>query len=230
MDTSGVANKTTSINLVGFWSAALATIFSITYVTGQLAEWSGLLGSKGGPESESTPIGLVILLTPSLLLGPCFVVLMACIHHMAAPDKKLWSHIALVFATAYAILTGLVYFVQLSFVAPRIVRGETQGIEILIFEPFNSFLYAIDIFGYSFMSLATLFAAVVFNKNGLERTIRLFLFANGFLLPFIALQMFFHPLIYVASLWAITFPGSTLCLAFLFLRYSDHPMLTNPEN
>lgn len=29
--------------------------------------------------------------------------------------------------------------------------------------------------------------------------------ANGFILPFIALQMYWHSLIWVASLWAITF-------------------------
>lgn len=34
--------------------------------------------------------------------------------------------------------------------------------------------------------------------------------ANGLLLPFIALQMYWHWMIWVASLWAITFPGSSL--------------------
>lgn len=44
--------------------------------------------------------------------------------------------------------------------------------------------------GYGFMSLATLFAARVFTGPGLDRTIRLFLTANGLLLPFITLQNF----------------------------------------
>ncbi len=39
-----------STKLLGFWSAALATIFSLVYIIGQLAEWLGLLGSQGGPE------------------------------------------------------------------------------------------------------------------------------------------------------------------------------------
>jgi hypothetical protein len=42
---------------VGFSSGVLATVFSVTYVVGQLAEWGGWLGSKGGPESMSTPLG-----------------------------------------------------------------------------------------------------------------------------------------------------------------------------
>jgi hypothetical protein len=74
----------------------------------------------------------------------------------------------------------------------------------------------VDILGYSFMSIATLFAARVFDGGGLNRIARVFLTANGLLLPFIALQMYFHPLIWVAALWAVTFPGSTWSLALIF--------------
>ena len=84
--------------------------------------------------------------------------------------------------------------------------------------PFDSFLYAVDMLGYSFMSVATLCAAQVFTGRGLDRVVRTFLIANGLLLPFLALQLYFHSLIWIASLWAITFPGSTLSLAVLFRR------------
>lgn len=55
-------------------------------------------------------------------------------------------------------------------------------------------------------------------RTALNRTARVFLTANGLLLPFIALQMYFHPLIWIASLWAITFPGATWSLALIFRR------------
>jgi hypothetical protein len=207
-----------STRAVGFWSAVLATVSSVAYVVGQLAEWSGWLGSQGGPESVSTPLGIAVLLTPSLFLGSSFLVLVVSIHQMASPDRRVWSHAAVVFATAYATLISTVYFVQLTLVGPRIARGEIEGIEMLVFVPFDSFLYAVDILGYSFMSLATLFAAMVFAGNGLQRVVRSFLTANGLLLPFIALQMYFHPLIWIAALWAVTFPGSTWSLAILFRR------------
>jgi len=207
-----------STKIVGFWSAVLATIFSISYIIGQLAEWTGFLGSQGGPESSSTPLGIVVLLTPSLFLGSSFLVLVVSIHQLASPDRKIWSHAAVVFATAYAVLISIVYFVQLTLVAPRVAHGQVQGIEMFLFVPFDSFLYAVDILGYSFMSVATLFAAMVFTGGGLHRIVRWFLRANGLLLPFIALQMYFHPLIWGASLWAITFPGSTWTLAILFRR------------
>lgn len=209
-----------STKSVGFWSAVLATVFSLTYVVGQLAEWLGWLGSEGGPENASTLLGLIVLLTPSLLLGSSFLVLVVSVHQLAATDRKVWSHTAIAFATMYAVLTGLVYFVQLTLIAPRIAQGRTEGVEVFLFVPFDSFLYAVDILGYSFMSVAMLFAAMVLTGKGIERVARVCLIANGLLLPFLALQMYFHSLIWVASLWAVTFPASTWSLAILFLRAS----------
>ncbi|MGB5456115.1 MAG: hypothetical protein WBO18_09115 [Gammaproteobacteria bacterium] len=207
-----------STTRAGFYSAILATVFSISYIVAQFAEWAGLLGSRGGPESASTPLGLALLLTPSLLLAPSFLVLVVSIHQLASPERKIWSHAAVAFATAYTVLISLVYYVQLTLVAPRLARGQTEGIEVFLFVPFDSFLYAIDILGYSYMSVATLFAAMVFTGKGLERVVRGFLIANGLLLPFLALQMYVHSLIWVAALWAVTFPGSTWSLAILFRR------------
>lgn len=211
-----VANK--SVRTLGLLSAVLCTVFSLAYVIAQLAEWAGLLGSAGGPHSKSTSYGLAILLTPSLLLGIAFVVLMVSIHHIAAPAKRIWSHVAIVFASMYATLVSFVYYVQLSFVMPRLARGETDDIQLLMFEPFDSFLYAVDVFGYSLMSLSTLFAAAVFSTGGLQRWIRWALIANGCLIPFLALQMFYPPLIWGGTLWAITFPVATWLLAVHFKR------------
>lgn len=195
-----------------------ATVFSLSYVVAQLFEWVGALGSNGGPSSDSTVTGLIILLTPSLFLGSSFLVLMVSVHYLATPERRVWSHTALVFATVYTVLISTVYFVQLTLVAPHLARGDTKGLEPFLFIPFDSFLYAVDILGYSFMSVATLFAARVFVGGGQARTVRWLLTANGLLLPFIALQMYLHELIWVAALWAVTFPASTWALAVHFRR------------
>lgn len=203
---------------LGYWSAVLATVFSITYDVGQIAEWIGLMGSGGGPENASTPLGLVVLLTPSLFLGSSFLVLVLAIHELSTPTRKIWSHAAVAFATAYTVLISINYFVQLTWVAPRLAHGQTHGIEPFLFIPFNSYTYSVDILGYSFMSVATLFASRVFTGSGLERRVCMFLTANGLLLPFIALQMYAHWMIWIAALWAVTFPGSTWSLAIVFRR------------
>lgn len=203
---------------LGWWSAVLCTVLSLVYVAAQLAEWMGVLGSAGGPHSRSTAFGLALLLTPSLLLGIAFVVLMVSVHHQARADKRVWSHVAVAFASMYATLICLVYFVQLTFVMPRLARGEVERIQLLVFEPFDSFLYAVDMLGYSLMSLATLFAAPAFEAQGRERWLRASLIANGCLIPFLALQMYYPWLIYGGALWAITFPAVTGLLAAHFRR------------
>ncbi len=203
---------------LGFWSATLATVFSIIYDVGQLAEWMGMLGSAGGPESSSTPLGILVLLTPSLFLGSAFLVMVVCIHQLAPPARQAWSLAAVAFATIYAALISINYYVQLAWVFPRLVSGKPQGLEPFLFTPFDSFLYAVDILGYSFMSMATLFAAKVFTGGGLSRFARLALTANGLLLPFLALQMYVHWLIWLAASWAVIFPAATWSVALLFHR------------
>jgi hypothetical protein len=183
----------------------LCTIFSLAYVAAQLGEWAGLFGSAGGPHSRSTSLGLIVLLTPSLLLGVSFVALTVSIHYYAEASARIWS-------------ISIVYYVQLAFVMPRLARGDAEGIQVLIFEPFDSFLYAVDVFGYSLMSLSTLFAAAVFKTQGIERWIRYALIANGCLRPFLSLQMYYPPLIWGGSLWGITFPTATWLLAIHFNR------------
>jgi hypothetical protein len=218
------AKVSQSTRAAGLWSAVLATILSVTYSVAQIGEWLGMLGSAGGAESSSTPLGIYVLLTPSLLLGSSFLVLSAAIHQAAAIDRKVWSLTGFGFAIIYAALISINYYVQLAWVGPRLASGRIAGMEPFLFVPFDSFLYAVDILGYSFMSLATLCAARVFTGGGHERVVRYFLVANGFVLPFLLFQMYVHSLIWIAAIWAITFPGSTWALAIHFrrMRVSDH--------
>ena len=207
-----------STRAVGLWSAVVATVLAITYDVGQITEWLGWMGSGGGADNTSTPLGLVILLTPSLFLGAAFLLIIVALHQIAPPDRKVLTLAALAFATVYAALISINYFVQLTWVAPRLASGRTAGLEPFLFVPFDSFLYAVDILGYSFMSVATLFAAGVFTDGGTERVARWFLVCNGLLLPFIALQMYWHSLIWIAALWAVTFPGATWTIALIFRK------------
>ncbi len=198
------------------WAAIASAALSILYVIGQLMEWQGLLGSEGGPEGTSTPLGIAVLLTPSLLLASAFVILIAALHQFAPPGKRALSQAALAFATMYGTLVSLVYFVQLTLVMPRLAAGDMDQIEFLRFVPYRSFLFAVDLLGYSFMSVATLLAAFAlpdFRHKPLAKT---FMLANGFLLPFLALQMFFPALIWAAALWGFTFPSAALSLAAMF--------------
>ena len=203
---------------IGFWSAVGCVLFSLAYILGQLLEWQGVLGSAGGPGSASTPYGIAILLTPSLLLGSAFLVMMAALQHASSADRRIFGQAALAFAIVYATLISMVYFVQLTLVGPRIAAGDTDGIEVLLFVPYRSFLFAVDLLGYSMMSVSTLFGAFALPAGRAARTARVFMLLNGALLPFLAFQMFFPNLIYVAALWAVTFPCAAFALAVVFRR------------
>lgn len=203
---------------VGFWAAVFSALFSLLYVLFQLAEWVGLLGSAGGPESASTPLGIALLLTPSVLLAPAFVVMMIGVRYLVPEHRQIWAQAGVAFATVYATLIGIVYYVQLTLVMPRMLQGRTEDIEVLLFRPFDSFLYSVDLLGYSSMSLATLFAAFGLVGVGSTRTARLFLLANGLLLPFLLFQIYVPSLIWIAALWAVTFPGAAIALAIVFRR------------
>jgi hypothetical protein len=145
--------------------------------------------------------------------------MMGCVHRHAPVDDKIWSQTGLSFAIMYGTLICMNYFVQLTFVAPALYRGDvSDSVRPFLFNVFNSFTYSVDLLGYSFMSLSTLFAAFVFRGPGLNKTVRWFMIGNGLIVPFIALQTFYHPLIWGGSLWAVTFPGATISLAVLFRR------------
>lgn len=201
---------------VGFWSAVACAALALIYVAAQLLEWQGLLGSAGGPASTSTPAGIAVLLTPSLLLGSAFVIMMSALHQISSPDRKVFSQAALAFAIIYAVLISLVYFVQLTLVAPRIAAGDTRDIEVLLFVPYRSFLFAVDLLGYSMMSVSTLLGAFALPATQAGRRAKLFMLLNGAVLPFLAFQMFVPNLIAFAALWSVTFPGAAICLAAVF--------------
>lgn len=201
-----------ALRQLGLWSAGAAAAFSLAYTIFQIFEWLGFLGSSGGPNSSSTPLGIVILLVPSLLLGPAWVMTLAAVHEIAPVARRAFSRSALALATIYAALTGLVYFVQLTFVSPRLARGDVQGIELLLFVPYESFLFAIDLWGYSLMCASALLAAFALPQGSDFKWARWFLILTGLLTPALAFQMFVPQLIWAGAIWGLSFP-----LAAIFL-------------
>lgn len=196
---------------LGFWSAVFSAGLALAYIIAELSHLLGLLGPHDGP------VSLVLRMTPSLLLAVAFIILMVSIHEYAAPDSKIWSHAGLAFAVVYAVLVSIVYFVELAVVIPHTLRGEAHKVALLIFGP-GTFMFAVDILGYGFMSLATLLAAAAFQHGRLDRWIRRAMIANGVLAPAIVLQIFYAPLWNLAALWVITFPLATVLLAVLFKK------------
>jgi len=119
---------------------------------------------------------------PALLLTAVFVVFMACIHHYASDDKKLFSVLGLSFAVMSAALIMIDYFIQLTVIQPSLLRDETDGLSLISqYNPHGIFI-ALETLGYLLMSVAFLFAAPVFaGHDWVERTLH-WVFILGFTL------------------------------------------------
>ena len=201
-------NVNAMVGRLGFWSALLSFVFGMGYIIAQLFQFASI---------PAAPWQLITLMFPSFWLALSFVILMISIYHYASDERKIWGHIALAFAIMYATLNTAVYFLQMTVVLPLTLNGAADKVAFLTFST-PSFIYGLDALGYSLMSLATLFAAFVFVRGGIERWIRWALIANGLLTPGLLLQQNFPIAFDVGALWVITFPLSTALLAVLFKR------------
>ncbi|HMO42994.1 MAG TPA: hypothetical protein PKB04_06665 [Phenylobacterium sp.] len=69
---------------------------------------------------------------------------------------------------------------------------------------------AVDLLGYTYMSLATLLLAPAFPGR---RWLQISLVANGLLAPALIGQLAWPDLIHVGALWLLTFPAAMVLLA-----------------
>ena len=182
-------NTKKSISRAGFLSAILTSLFTgIALVVGAMTP------PISGPFCESNCIsypytevaayvpGDYLWMYPALLSVLVFVVLVVCIHSVAAAEKRLFSLIAVCFAIMSATILGTDYFIQLAVIQPSLLKGETAGLSLFSqYNPHGIFI-ALEDLGYLMMSVALLFAAFVLTgQNKVERAIR-WLFITSFML------------------------------------------------
>jgi len=146
---------------------------------------------------------------------------MLALHHVVAPEKKFWSHGALLCTVVYVVFVTANYVVQLATVIPMTIKGNADEIQLLRQTP-HSLFWDFDAAGYIFMGLATLFAIPVFKKQGFQKWVRYSLLAHTLVTPLIAF-VYFYPdfsnnLLLIATPWAITAPLFMLLLALYFKK------------
>jgi hypothetical protein len=124
---------------------------------------------------------------------------------------------ALSFAIIYATLISVNYFIQLTF-----VRQTTFDVSVFDMTNNQSMMWVIEVLGYFFMGLSTLFTAAVFGSGKVESLVKWLFVANGIL-------GILTPIAYASSLplevllgglviWDILMPISTALLAYFFRR------------
>ena len=171
-----------SANRLGFWSAVLTAVLAAAFFA------VGIFGTSYTESIQSPyvlstirPIDYAVWY-PGFLLALALVVLIACIHHQAPHDKKVFSQIGLSFAVIYAGLIASDYFIQWTVVLPSILSKETEGLALFsLYNPHGLFV-ALESLGYLMMNTALLVIAAVFaGRSRVERAIR-WLFVIGFVL------------------------------------------------
>ena len=203
---------------MGFWSGLVAFVSTVAFCVVQVLQLTGTLVF---PSDERLIYGT------SLCIVIPFLLEILSLHYLAAADKKLWSHAALLFAVLYAVFVSANYIVQLATVIPAKLKGSSPAIQILIQTP-HSMFWDFDAAGYIFMGLATLVAVPVFERHGFQRWVRMSFLANGLITPFIAV-VYFYPdfsekLLFLGFTWGITAPLSMLLLALLFKKKGHEPL------
>ena len=189
----------TFVNQLGFWSAATATL--LIAVAG--------ITATASIQPFATVVGFLLTLS--------FLVVMACIHCYAPEEKKVFSLVGLSFAIIYATLISVNYFIQLTF-----VRQTTFDVSVFDMTNNQSMMWVIEVLGYFFMGLSTLFAAPVFGSDRVESLVKWLFVSNGIigiLTPVgYALNLPIQILLGGLIIWDILMPISTALLAYFFRR------------
>jgi hypothetical protein len=157
---------------VGFWSSLLATAmvagFALSLVIGLLS-----------PSYAADAMSYVTC----LILPASFVVMMVSIHRITPPDRRVWSQLGLSFSIVYAVMCSMVYYIQLVVVRTNSLGVSPDAMALFAFTP-GSAMFAVDMLGYAFLTLATLVTSPVFGDSLREKWLKRLFFVHGlFALP-----------------------------------------------
>jgi hypothetical protein len=203
---------TRSIAEVGYWSGLAAFVATVAYDVVQILQVVGSL---------QFPLDEILIYGTSLCIVVPFILEMLALHHLTAPDRRFWTHAALIFTTIYAVFVVPNYVVQLATVVPAKLAGTVETIRLLDQTP-HSLFWNYDAIGYIAMGIAALLAIPAIGSVGFEGWVKLSLIAHVLVTPLISV-VYFSPsyttgLLFLGFPWAITAPLSMLMLAILLRR------------
>jgi len=182
---------------VGLWSASLATVLIV---------FAGITAT-----AAIQPLATVV----GFLVAPTFIIMMVCIYSTAPENRRFFGLIGLSFALIYGTLISFNYFVDLTF-----VRQGVFDTEVFNMLNTNSLFWVVEVLGYFFMGLATLFTAPIFALGRVETAIRWLFVINGILgiggLIGYTLNVNIGLLLGGLIVWDIIMPLSTALVAYRF--------------
>lgn len=200
------------IGEIGYWSGLAAVASTVAYDIVQILQVAGALQF---PQDE------ILIYGTSLCIVVPFILEMLALHHLTAPDRRFWTHAAVIFTIVYAVFVVPNYVVQLATVVPAKLAGTVETVRLLDQTP-HSLFWNYDAIGYISMGLAALFVIPAIGNVGFERWVRVSLIAHAVVTPLIGI-VYFYPsfstsLLFLGFPWAITAPLFMLMIAVLLKR------------
>lgn len=158
--------NTNRVSAIGFWASAAAAVETVVFAASLIA-------------------GLTVRMSPtldyvaSILLAPTVVVVMAMAYSRAPESRRVYGLLALVSAIIYAPFCMSTYFLQLAIVMQNPLNLSPALLQLLAFVP-GSPTFAIDMLGYVFLCISTLWVAPALVERK-DRALRVLCVIHGFL-------------------------------------------------
>ncbi len=153
--------------------------FAAVYTKGPVGAWTGIEHFAAQARSGN-PTFKILAQASMVLFGPLYVILLNGLHALAPAGKKPLLRIAADFGLAFALLSSLHYFIQVTVVRWNVASGQLAGLEPFVQSNPASFILAANMLGWTlFFGLSSLFAAFAFKNAGLERILRAALLVTG---------------------------------------------------
>jgi hypothetical protein len=153
---------------LGYWSALVTTLLGMIYFL--ILVFMSISGSFTFPPSDTIQLFGGII---SLIFCPLIVVLIASLHSVTVPEKKVYSQISLAFTLLFAISVSINRFTQLGAVWQNIAAGRTEGLHWFLPYGDNSAMLGLEMMGWGwFLGLALIFAAPIFSRGSVQSWIK----------------------------------------------------------
>lgn len=205
----------------GFWSGIAVAIFTIAFIVAlpltflpNLAEWTEI----GGYAETFKPMQMLTVF-PSMILASVYMIFTVSIYYYSENDKKLWSHLSIIFGVMYAAISSLNYMIQIITVIPSIVQNQTTGLEAFVAGNSNSIFYAL-MASYFFMCISALFISFVFSyKDKEQKIIRILFMGTGISGPLCLLGIVVPIVMPLAGvLWFVCLTWGSIMISIYFRK------------
>jgi hypothetical protein len=202
---------------LGFYSSLILTILGVIYFVVILILF--ITGKNTIPPSEPVQLFGAI---ETILMAPLLIIIFTSIHYIISEDKKILSHLGIIFCSIFAVMVSINRFVQLIVVRLSVIAGDIKGLERFYpYEP-GSAMFALEMVGWGiFLSIALFLIAFVFSSKGLQKYIRISFFSYAILgiLGSIGLTIN-SPISAIGFVaWGFILPVSGALLSVFFYKY-----------